>query len=35
MVTNPPYDLRLKDDNIDTLYKNIDRLFRVNTELKG
>lgn len=34
MVTNPPYDLRLKDDNIDTLYKNIDRLFRVNTELK-
>lgn len=34
MVTNPPYDLRLKDDNIASLYKNIDKLFRLNPELK-
>lgn len=34
MVTNPPYDIRLKDDNIGSLYKNIDRIFRMNPELK-
>ncbi|MGB2111435.1 MAG: hypothetical protein ACPHY8_06570 [Patescibacteria group bacterium] len=35
IVTNPPYDMRLKDANIDTLYRNIDKLFRLNPELKG
>ena len=35
IITNPPYDLRLKDANIDTLYRNIDKLFRLNPELKG
>jgi 23S rRNA G2445 N2-methylase RlmL len=35
IVTNPPYDLRLKDKNIDSLYKNLDKLFRLNPELKG
>jgi putative N6-adenine-specific DNA methylase len=35
MVTNPPYDIRLKEDNIGSLYKNIDRIFRTNPDLKG
>jgi 23S rRNA G2445 N2-methylase RlmL len=26
--------MRLKDENIDSLYKNIDRLFRMNPDLK-
>lgn len=34
IVSNPPYWVRLKDENIDSLYKNIDKLFRVNPELK-
>ncbi len=34
IVTNPPYNQRLKDDNIDSLYKHIDKLFRINPELK-
>ena len=34
MVTNPPYDIRLKEANIGSLYKNIDRIFRINPELK-
>ena len=35
IVTNPPYDKRLQDENIDSLYKNLDKLFRVNPDLKG
>ncbi|MDD3645837.1 MAG: class I SAM-dependent RNA methyltransferase [Candidatus Gracilibacteria bacterium] len=35
LVSNPPYGVRLKDDNIESLYKQIDKLFRVNPELKG
>ena len=35
LVSNPPYGSRLKDDNIESLYKHIDKLFRVNPELKG
>jgi len=34
IVTNPPYNQRLKDDNIDSLYKHIDKLFRINPDLK-
>lgn len=35
LVSNPPYGVRLKDENIEKLYKNIDKLFRINPELKG
>ena len=35
MVSNPPYNMRLKDENIESLYKNIDKLFRLNPELSG
>jgi 23S rRNA G2445 N2-methylase RlmL len=35
IVTNPPYDMRLKDNNISSLYKNLDKLFRINPELSG
>lgn len=35
MVTNPPYDMRLKEDNIASIYRNIDKLFRTNPEIKG
>lgn len=34
-VSNPPYWLRLKDEDIDKLYKNIDKIFRINPDLKG
>lgn len=35
IVTNPPYNERLKDENIGSLYKNLDKLFRLNPELGG
>jgi len=34
LVSNPPYWERLKDENIRWLYNNIDKLFRLNPELK-
>jgi len=34
IITNPPYDIRLKEENIDSIYRNIDKLFRLNPELK-
>ena len=33
VVTNPPYNERLKDEHIGSLYKNMDKLFRLNPEL--
>ncbi len=33
LVSNPPYWDRLKDENIKSLYNNIDKLFRINTDL--
>jgi len=33
LVSNPPYWNRLKDDNIASLYKHIDKLFRLNPNL--
>lgn len=33
LVSNPPYWERLKDDNIKSLYNNIDKLFRLNPKL--
>lgn len=33
LVSNPPYWERLKDENIKSLYNNIDKLFRVNSNL--
>lgn len=33
IVSNPPYWERLKDENIVSLYKNIDKLFRLNPDL--
>lgn len=35
LVSNPPYGERLKDENIKSLYNNIDKLFRLNPELWG
>ncbi|MCP4524110.1 MAG: class I SAM-dependent RNA methyltransferase [Candidatus Gracilibacteria bacterium] len=35
IITNPPYDKRLQINDIDSLYKNLDKLFRINPELKG
>ena len=34
LVSNPPYWLRLKDEDLKGIYCNIDKLFRINTELK-
>lgn len=34
MVSNPPYGLRLEDEDLKWLYNNIDRCFRINPELK-
>lgn len=34
LVSNPPYWLRLQPENLKHLYNNIDKLFRVNPELK-
>ncbi len=33
IISNPPYGLRLKDENIDELYKKIDAFLRNNKEL--
>lgn len=33
LVSNPPYWDRLKDDNLKSLYNNIDKLFRTNPNL--
>jgi len=30
LVTNPPYWLRLKDDNLEKLYKDLDKIFEKN-----
>lgn len=35
LVSNPPYDKRLQDENIGSLYKSIDKIFRINPDLKG
>lgn len=35
LVSNPPYWDRLKDDNLKSLYNNIDKLFRTNPNLWG
>jgi putative N6-adenine-specific DNA methylase len=34
LVSNPPYGLRLKNDNLDELYKNISTIFNNNKDLK-
>jgi len=34
LVSNPPYWNRLKDEDLRGLYNNIDKLFRLNPELK-
>jgi len=34
LVSNPPYWERLKDEDLRGLYNNIDKLFRLNPELK-
>jgi putative N6-adenine-specific DNA methylase len=33
MVSNPPYWNRLKDENLKSIYNNIDKLFRLNKNL--
>lgn len=35
LVSNPPYWERLKDENMKSLYNNIDKLFRINPDLWG
>lgn len=35
MVSNPPYWERLKDENLKSIYNNIDKIFRVNEKLWG
>jgi putative N6-adenine-specific DNA methylase len=35
LVSNPPYWERLKDENLKSLYNNIDKLFRTNPNLWG
>ena len=35
LVTNPPYWLRLTDSDIPLLYKDIDQIFRKNSDLWG
>jgi 23S rRNA G2445 N2-methylase RlmL len=35
LVSNPPYGLRLEDPDIEKLYKNIDKFFRINSEVNG
>jgi len=35
LVSNPPYWERLKDENLKSLYNNIDKIFRLNPELNG
>ncbi|NUJ98055.1 class I SAM-dependent RNA methyltransferase [Candidatus Gracilibacteria bacterium] len=35
IISNPPYGLRLKDENIDELYKKIDNFLKNNDELSG
>jgi len=34
LVSNPPYGERLKDENLASIYKSIDKLFRINPKLK-
>lgn len=34
IVSNPPYWERLKNENLKSLYNNIDKLFRINLNLK-
>ncbi|NVP17858.1 class I SAM-dependent RNA methyltransferase [Candidatus Gracilibacteria bacterium] len=35
LVSNPPYGERLKDENLKSVYNDIDKLFRLNSELNG
>ena len=35
LVSNPPYGERLKDSDLDWIYKNIDKLLQKNPELTG
>nr|MDD3720397.1 class I SAM-dependent RNA methyltransferase [Candidatus Gracilibacteria bacterium] len=35
MVSNPPYGVRLQDEDLDKLYKDIANIFSKNKELKG
>lgn len=35
LVSNPPYGIRLKDENIDNLYKDINKIFIKNPGLNG
>ncbi len=35
LVSNPPYWERLKEEDLKWMYNNIDKLFRLNPELKG
>ena len=34
LASNPPYWFRLKNEDFKSIYKNIDKLFRINPELK-
>jgi len=35
LVSNPPYWVRLKDNDIDSLYKDINKIFEKNSDLNG
>jgi putative N6-adenine-specific DNA methylase len=35
LVSNPPYGVRLQDEDLRSLYNNIDKLFRLNQKLNG
>ncbi|NDK08411.1 class I SAM-dependent RNA methyltransferase [Candidatus Gracilibacteria bacterium] len=35
LVSNPPYGIRLKDENLEEIYKNLAIIFSKNKELKG
>lgn len=35
LVSNPPYWERLQDENLKSLYNNIDKIFRINEKLNG
>lgn len=35
LVSNPPYWLRLQDENLSRLYINIDKVFKLNHDLSG
>jgi 23S rRNA G2445 N2-methylase RlmL len=34
LISNPPYGIRLQNDNIDELYKNIATILDKNKDLK-